>query len=165
MACSCILSVTPLGNRTNTVALPFCHLVLRASKPKSSEYPNQLKTLGDPLRAKRLRLGWLQIDLAKHFGVAENTIWRWERNESTPSIRYIPKMVAFLGYNPLPQPESLREKLILIRKLLGLSQKAMARRLEVDETTLRCFEREIRHPSKKLKRQVESFLRTGASEA
>lgn len=29
-----------------------------------------------------------------------------------------------------------------------------ARRLEVDETTLRCFEQEIRHPSKKLKRAV-----------
>jgi len=63
------------------------------------------------------------------------------RKEENPYERYIPDIIRFLGYNPLPEPQSLREKLIYTRKLLGLSQEALAKRLGVDPTTLRRWER------------------------
>jgi transcriptional regulator with XRE-family HTH domain len=141
--------------------LPFCHLVLTASKLKSSEYPRQLNTLGDHIRKRRLDLGLYQRQVAEQIGVTESTIFNWESNESRPSVRYIPVIIGFLEYNPFPEPEALRDKLILRRKLLGLSQEAMARRLAVDETTLRCFKSGTRRPSIKLKEAVESFLRKG----
>jgi transcriptional regulator with XRE-family HTH domain len=141
--------------------LPFCHLVLTASKPLSPKYPKNLNTLGDHIRANRLRLGWYQKDVARHLGVDENTSWRWERNESRPSVRHIPAIIRFLGYNPFPEPESFRDRVILRRKLLGLSQEAMAKRLGVNETTLRYIERGTRKPSTKIRSVVESFLRSG----
>jgi transcriptional regulator with XRE-family HTH domain len=128
-------------NRKGRDALPFCHLSLKAVKPRSSKYPKQLNTLGDHLRARRLQFGWFQSDLAKHLGVGEGTIWRWERNECNPAVRHIPAIIRFLGYSPLPEAELLPDKLIRIRELLGLSQEAMASRLQVDETTLRRWER------------------------
>ncbi len=120
--------------------------------------------LGDHIRKRRLDLGLYQNDLAKHLGVDVETIWRWERNESRPMVYHIPGIIRFLGYNPFPEPESLRERLILRRKLLGLSQEGMATRLGVDETTVWYFEKGNRRPSTKMKQAVEDFLRTSVSE-
>jgi len=44
------------------VALPFYHVTLRTSKPKSRKYPKVLVTAGDHLRKRRLDLG-----LEQHF--------------------------------------------------------------------------------------------------
>lgn len=66
----------------------------------------ELKTLGDHIRKRRLELGF-QKDAAKQIGVDEATIFNWESNETTPTIRHIPRVIEFLGYNPLPPPESL----------------------------------------------------------
>ncbi len=69
------------------------------------------------------------------------TICNWECHKSSPRIHEIPAVIKVLGYNPLPVPESLAEKLLTARKLLGITQKAMAKRLEVDPTTLARLER------------------------
>jgi transcriptional regulator with XRE-family HTH domain len=138
--------------------LPFCHLVLTASKLQSSDYPSQLNTLGDHIRKRRLDLGLYQKDVAKRLGVDENTIWRWERNESNPMVHHIPAIIRFLGYSPLPEPESLRDKLILRRKLLGVSQEAMAKQLGVNETTLRYIERGTRRASGRVRHAIRAFL-------
>jgi len=42
----------------------------------------------------------------------------------------------FLGHTPFLLPESLSTRLIFYRKVLGLSQRAMARRIGVDPTTV-----------------------------
>ena len=140
-------------------ALPFCHLTLKAAKPKNSVYPCELNTLGAHIRAARLIRRWLQKDLAKHLGVESETVWRWKCNESSPTVRYVPKIIQLLGYNPFPDdPDSLREKITLTRKLLGLTQEAMARRLGMDETTLRCFERESQRASRTVEQAIRVFL-------
>ena len=32
--------------------------------------------------------------------MTESTIWNWEANRSSPQLRFIPRIIAFLGYNP-----------------------------------------------------------------
>jgi DNA-binding XRE family transcriptional regulator len=81
----------------DTPALPFCHLVLTARKPKDSAYPKFLETLGDRLRAKRMDLGLYQKQVAKLLGVTEDTICYWEKGRVEPSRKQRPKIVKFLA--------------------------------------------------------------------
>jgi transcriptional regulator with XRE-family HTH domain len=97
--------------------------------------------LGDHIRKQRLDRELFQKQVAEQIGVSQATIWNWECHESSPRPHEIPAVIKFLGYNPLPVPESLAEKLLTARKLLGLTQKAMAKRLRIDPTTLGRLER------------------------
>lgn len=132
------------------LALPFCHVTLRAPKPKPPNYPRNPNTLGAHIRKRSPELGLLQREVAKQIGADATTIYRWENNETSPPVRHIPQIIQFLGYNPLPPGSALLERLKICRKILGLSQKALARPLGVDPTTLGMWERGKRYPSKKL---------------
>jgi DNA-binding XRE family transcriptional regulator len=141
-------------------ALPFCHLALKGPKPLPPEYPKDLQTLGDHIRRRRLELGLFQKDAAKQIGVDEATIYNWESNETQPTNRSIPRIIQFLGYNPLPAAGTLSERLVVCRRALGLTQRAMARRLQVDPTTILSWETKRRRRSTKLSRIVEDFLKS-----
>lgn len=75
------------------VALPFCHFELLASRPKPSQYPKQINSLGDQIRARRLDLKLLQKQVAEQIGVHELTITGWERNATVPEVRYMPAII------------------------------------------------------------------------
>ena len=122
--------------------MPFCHFQLTARKPCPLPYPAQLDTLGDHIRKRRLDLGLLQREVAEVVGVTESSIWNWEANRSTPQLRFIPKVVAFLGYEPYSTTsDSCGERLVAFRRSMGLSQKVLAHRLAVDPGTLGSWER------------------------
>jgi transcriptional regulator with XRE-family HTH domain len=120
--------------------LPFCHAELRAPKPQSAHYPKEINSLGDHIRGRRLDLKLLQRQVAEQIGVNGATITNWERNASTPIIRYIPAIINFLGYDPVPPPTSLPARLVAVRRKLGLTQREMAERLGVDPCSLRDWE-------------------------
>ena len=122
------------------VALPFCHFELLAARRKPSQYPKQINSLGDHIRARRLDLNLLQKQVADQIGVHEQTITGWESNATVPEIRYMPAIIQFLGYNPLPAASSLPERLATARRTLGLSQRKMAGKLGVDPATLMGWE-------------------------
>ncbi len=103
-------------------------------------------------------MGLFQRQVAEGIGVSEATIYNWEGNESLPSDRYMPRIIQFLGYDPVPAPKTLSEKLRHCRQLLGLTLKAMAKRLGVDPTSLRKWERGGRRPSRNLLGPIEGFL-------
>jgi transcriptional regulator with XRE-family HTH domain len=127
----------------------------------STKYPKLLKTVGDRIRKRRLDIGLFQRQVAEKMGVDEETIFRWERNESRPAVRHIPAIVRFLGYNPFPEPESSCERLVLNRRLLGLTQETMARRLGVDEATLRKWEQGRAQPSRRSLAILRRFVGSG----
>lgn len=122
--------------------LPFCRLALRCSRPRSSEYPRELKTIGDHLRARRLDLRLRQQDVAKKISVNRQTICNWEVGRDQPDFWYMPKVIEFLGYDPRPATEtdSLRNKLLAFRLKHGLTQKLFAARLRVNTCTLISWE-------------------------
>jgi DNA-binding XRE family transcriptional regulator len=53
----------------------------------------------------------------------------------------VPAIIAFLGYNPLPQATNLGGQLARRRTTLGMTQKQAADRLGVDASTLAKWER------------------------
>lgn len=70
----------------------------------------------------------------------------------------MPGIIAFLGYNPLPEATTLAEKLVRHRTTLGMSQKEAAATLDVDPGTLAMWERGEREPEGDLLERVRSFL-------
>ncbi len=70
----------------------FCYVRLKAPKPPSAKYPKELKTLGDHIRKRRLDLHLLQKQVAEQIGDDVMTIWNWERNESSPQVKFFPPL-------------------------------------------------------------------------
>jgi transcriptional regulator with XRE-family HTH domain len=140
--------------------LPFCHAELRAPKPKSEQYPKEINTLGDHLRTRRLDLKLLQREVAEQIGVDETTITGWERNTTTPLIRFMPAIVQFPGYDPLPPATSLPERLVAARRELGLTQQKMAERMGVDPGTLQGWESGDHRPTTTSLEVIRRFLQS-----
>jgi transcriptional regulator with XRE-family HTH domain len=90
-----------------------------------------------------------QKQVADEIGIHETTITGWEGNATIPEVRYMPAIIQFLGYNPLPDASSLAEHLATARKALGLSQRKMAANLGVDPTTLMSWEAGRHQPTGK----------------
>ena len=75
------------------------------------------------------------------------SVVNWELNHFQPEIKIIPKIIEFLGYNPLPRPTTFGEELIQFRTLRGWTQKEFAGEIGgVDPTTLARWERDERLP-------------------
>ena len=129
--------------------MPFCHVELRAAKPKHERYPNEINTLGDHLRRRRLDQNLLQNQVAEQIGVDVTTVCNWEGNASTPAIRYVPAILEFLGYDPCPPGYTLAERLATVRKVQGLSQRKLAEKLGVDPGTLQSWEAGRHQPTGK----------------
>jgi len=118
-----------------------------------------LETLGEHLRKRRLDLGLLQKEVAQRLGVHKDTICNWETNRTSPPLRYLPRIIQFLGHVPhYITPETFGERILAVRRLLGLSQRELARRLGVDPGTLGRWERGKGRPSKRLGERLVAFL-------
>ncbi len=141
--------------------MPFCHITLKTQKPLPSAYPRTLKTLGDHLRKKRLDLKILQKEVAQRLSVGESSIYNWGNNLSIPSLRYIPKIIEFLGYTPYdPSVRTTGEKIVAYRRLLGLSQKRLACHLDIDPSTLGRWERNKRQPPERVLKDLTTFFKS-----
>ena len=88
--------------------------------PPLPEFSQEPVTLGDHLRRRRLELGLYQKDVAIQIGVTASTIWNWEHGW-TVDLRFIPRVIAFLGYNPIPCPDDIMEKLAWYKQVNGLT--------------------------------------------
>lgn len=98
--------------------------------------------MGDHLRARRLDLGLRQRDVAERLSVNVQTVGNWEVGRDTPDFWYMSRVVQFLGYDPRPKAEtkSLRDELLAFRLKHGLTQKALAVRLQVNTCTISGWE-------------------------
>jgi transcriptional regulator with XRE-family HTH domain len=144
------------------VALPFCSIQLTVPKP-TKPLPI-LNTVGDHIRRRRLELNLVQRELAERIGVEVDTILNWEHNRSTPTLRHLPKVIAFLGYNPLiKKPETLGEQALQYRKRCGVSQKELARQVGIDPTTLSRLERNQGTCFPSVLRKVSTFVNAHSS--
>ena len=138
--------------------MPFCQLTLKAERPKSGLYPEEITTYGDHIRARRLDAGLSQKQAAEAIGVDETSVFNWEGNKVHPAVRLIPRIIQFLGYCPftpdLPAPEWLK----LIRRSLGYTQEMMAMAVKIDESTWKRWEAGQKQPAPKYVGRIKDFL-------
>jgi len=110
-------------------------------------------------------LGFLQREVAEKIGVDESTINNWERQRTHPEIRFIAPIIEFLGYDPLPRPESFPEKLRTYRIRLGLSQRKLAIKLGIDPSTIARWEMGRHKPASICQKLIDQlFNEKGESE-
>lgn len=114
--------------------------------------------IGDHLRKKRLDLGLLQREVALLLRSTECSVYLWETNRTSPTLPFLPKIIEFLGYCPFDPGWTPGERLTWIRRYLGLSQEAMARRLRVDPGTLARWESGVREPKSRFMTQLIEFI-------
>ena len=87
-------------------------------------------------------------------------MWNWERHESLRRIDVLPQVIMFLGYDPFPPAGSIGVKLILARRQMGLTQKAMAKRIGIAPGTLGMLEKGLcKRPFPETVRKVGRFIR------
>ena len=115
-------------------------LAMTAAEPKSS---------GQHLKKRRLELGLWQRDLRVRFKLEKETYANWEKDRCKPAMKHWPKIIEFLGRDPNPEPSTLGERLLAHRRHRGLSRKALATALSVDEGTLWRWEIDMRKPESK----------------
>jgi site-specific DNA recombinase len=120
--------------------------------------PIEPTTIGDHIRRKRLSMKLRQKDVAERVEATTASIVNWECNHGTPEVRYMPAIIDFLGYNPLPLATNWAERLLRHRTTLGLTQGESARRIGVDQSTLARWERGEREPTGALATRAERFL-------
>jgi transcriptional regulator with XRE-family HTH domain len=99
-----------------------------------------------------------QKDAAKQLRVNECTLCGWENNKTTPTVQYFPRIIDFLGYDPLGTPQCLGEAIAAKRRDLGLSRKRLATQLSMDEMSLARYEEGAAQPKPGHQAKLEEFL-------
>ncbi len=89
--------------------LPGVEVCLKTERPLP--YPRSPSTLGGHLKKRRIEAGLLQRQVAEAVGIGINTLATWEKDQAAPELRYWPRIIAFLGYDPNPTPQTLGERL------------------------------------------------------
>ena len=133
--------------------LPRYHRLSSRNNP-----PEELNTVGDHLLRRRLVLKLLRKQVAEQLGVDKASVYNWERNRTKPSVEFMPAIIRFLKYNPLPPSDGWAERLVSCRTILGISQVESARRMGIDPSTLARWERGEREPIGAFATQAGSFV-------
>jgi len=138
-------------------ALPFCHLNLKSPKP-DGRYPSHLQRLGDHIRKRRLDLSLLQKEIAARLGADPTTVNNWETGKSEPRLWFVPRILAFLGYDPRSTGAGFGERLRRARTARGLSIQALSHLLRVDTTTVWKWEEGRHQPIARLRRRLKEMF-------
>lgn len=102
--------------------------------------------------------GLFQEQVAKILGVTEQSITNWELGSSEPGVKYIPKIIEFIGYCPYDPAADPIDRVEAIRRAFGLTQEKLAQILEVDESSLASWVRREHQPIDRSRKVVCEFL-------
>ena len=99
-----------------------------------------------------------QRDVAQLLGCDETSVRNWELGKTEPMNKYMPAIIEFLGYDSLPKPTTLPEKLIRYRQVRGLSQRQLADELGVCQESISGWEQGMHVPSGSSIRLLSAIL-------
>lgn len=114
--------------------------------------------MGEHIRKRRLDLGLFQRGVAARIGADKASVTNWEKGHAEPEIRFLPAILAFLGYDPRPIAKTIGEKLVAYRLAKGWARPSLAAELGVDPSTLARWERGKREPKRGYAVSVERLL-------
>jgi DNA-binding transcriptional regulator YiaG len=100
-----------------------------------------------------------QEDVAAELGVGKSTIVNWEMGHARVAVWHLPRVVAFLGYDPMPEPATFGERIRAARRRQGISQETLAERLGLNVSTVTAWELgRVGKPFPKVRRLFEEFV-------
>ena len=92
-------------------------------------------------------------------GVHVRTVGNWEQGAWYPEIRHWGPIIAFLGYDPHPEPQNLAEHLLAIRRTRGWTYHAFGSALGVSPDTIASWEQGLHRPKNPARRKLCAFLK------
>lgn len=139
-----------------TFLLPNVRVHLAAAKPEL--LADQGDDVASCLRYRRRELGLTQQDAAKAIGVCKASIWQWENGRADPEDSFYPNIIAFLGREPWPEPQTLAERLRAERRRRGLTIRDAARTMGIAHGSVSNWESGATMPGKRSRERVCDFL-------
>ena len=134
--------------------IPFCDTpTLTFAKPKR-HYHLALVTFGDHLLKRRLDLGQNRKFAASLIGVDPESLKNWEGGKTEPAVGFFPRLISYLGYNPLPEGFGRGARIRRARISRGLSRKALADSVGVDEATVKRMEEDVKGMARRAIRSI-----------
>ena len=109
-------------------------LTLKALRKK--DYSDEPKTLGEHLKKRRKELGLRQRDVAERLGCDLFTYINWEKDRTQPVASRFRPVLDFLGYDPMPEPQTLGERLEAKRRATGMTFDQVSAYLQWDPGSL-----------------------------
>lgn len=86
------------------------------------------------------------------------TVMNWERDQTDPAVGFGPAILEFLGYDPSKTTTTLSDRMRAYRRRNGLSIKAAAAGLGVDQASWGRWERTGQIPWERYRLIVDRFL-------
>jgi transcriptional regulator with XRE-family HTH domain len=114
--------------------------------------------LGEHLKKRCRQLGLLQRQAAEMMGVSTDTVVNWQRDKTEPVAAQFRPVVAFLGYDPTPEAQTLADRLEAKQRTLGASLAQVARHLGWDPGSLRRYLNGTWHISPDRQEALEALL-------
>jgi len=115
--------------------------------------------VGEHLKKARLDRGIRQRDAARSIGCRPAALGSWESGRVAPDVRFWPAILAYLGYDPRPEPAGFGGRIRAEREAEGLSDRELARKLGLDPGTVGAWEREeVSRPYPRIRRVFERWL-------
>jgi len=133
-----------------TVSVPRTHI-----SPKG--YHQNPQTIGENIRKKRVDLGLLQRQVADMIGVRKDSIYNWERGVQ-PGLRFMPKVIEFLGYVPFIQPTDTLGRLAYYKRINGLSYEGLSAQVGIHFEQLQAWLTGRTTPNKNSMYRIEDIL-------
>ena len=96
--------------------------------------------------------------MADRLWAERDTLRNWEKGRTEPEVKFLPTIIAFLGYNPLPEAKTSGGQVRRARLSLGLSRLELAGRAGVDEATVRRVEADTKGMTRRCILQVLAAL-------
>ena len=139
------------------VSLPNYRWQLKAVRPKPA-YPKSLKTLGDHLKVRRFDLALTQKEAAVRMAVDSDSVRNWEAGRTSIAVRCYPRLIQFLGYNPLPLATTPGQTIRRERMTRGWSRRKLAVAAHVDVATVRRMEADTKGTARKCLSRITALL-------
>lgn len=136
--------------------LPFYRLCLVGAKPQP--FVAEPKTLAEHLKRRRHLLGHFQREAADAMGINWWTYMNWEKGCGLPCIKFMPPVIAYLGYDPFGEGEALGERVMAGRRRLGETRAAFGKRFGVTGSAVWAWECDGSMPRAKLLTKLGSML-------
>jgi DNA-binding XRE family transcriptional regulator len=124
----------------------------------SKEYPANPETIGQHLLKVRIDRKLSRMAVAVEIGVNPTTIAMWERKKAMPEVMQMKGIIAFLGYDPLPEPMTLAERIRKYRNVNGLTLEEFGKLLSVDGATVWTWENERYVPLAETKGKIQDLI-------
>jgi hypothetical protein len=86
------------------------------------------------------------------------SIVNWEKGRTKVGARFVPAIIRWLGYDPLPESRSVGEWIVIERTRRGMARRQLARALRWDEGTLRQYEENRAEPDARRLAQLRVVL-------